>query len=40
MMDKQYKLITLEDYEPLIGAEEVERIHKKAGERVGLYFST
>ena len=30
MMNKHHKLITIEDYEPLIGAERIDRIHKKA----------
>ena len=36
-MDKKFKLITLEDYETLVGAEVVERIHRKASPLTGLH---
>jgi trehalose synthase len=39
VMDKQHKLITLEDYEHLIGHESVERIRKKAAHLNGLHVA-
>lgn len=39
MKGKRHKLITLEDYEPLIGAESVERIRKKAAPLQGIHIA-
>ena len=39
MMNKKYKIITLENYEPLIGSEEVERIYQKAKPLQGLHIA-
>jgi len=38
-MDKKHKLITLEDYEHLIGAKSVDRIYKKAALLNGLHIA-